>query len=180
MPRVVKINSIPNLVQYRKKIDADAVKNDVIGALDREGRRLIQLAYASREFENRTKNLKDSYCYGVFVGKDLIKSGFLTSSPDATKTNRGWSGREEAEAFLSEIGDRINHERISLVIGVALFYGSILEEGKPPLRKKYRVLANIETDLRELMRYGVKGLKYKAKYDIDAENSVVYRVDKNI
>lgn len=180
MPRKVLIKSIPNLSQYRKKINADAIKNDIIGALDREGKRLIQLAYASREFENRTKNLKDSYCYGVYVGKDMLSSGFLTSTPDATQTNRGWSGRVEAEEFLAKVGKGLKNDKISLVIGVALFYGSILEAGKPPLHRKYRVLANIEMDLRDLAQHGVKGYKYKARYAPDAEGSVVYRVDKNI
>lgn len=180
MPRKVSIKSIANLNQYRKKIDADAVKNDIIGALDKEGRRLIQLAYASREFENRTKNLKDSYCYGVFVGRNMVSSGFLTSSPDAATTNRGWSGRVEAEAFLEQVGKRLKGDKISLVVGVALFYGSILEAGAPPLRRKYRVLANIEMDLRDLAQYGISGEKYKARFAPDAEGSVVYRVDKNI
>ena len=180
MPRKVSIKSIANLKQYQKKINADAVKNDIIGALDKEGRRLIQLAYASREFENKTKNLKDSYCYGVFVGKNMLKSGFLTSTPDATKTNRGWSGRVEAEAFLSQVGKRLNSGKISLIVGVALFYGSILEAGAPPLHRKYRVLANIEMDLRDLAQYGVGGNKYKARFSPAVEGSVTYRVDKNI
>lgn len=180
MPRVVKIKSIPNLDQFRKKIDEEAIKNDTIGSLNREGRRLIQLAYASREFANQTNNLKDSYCYGVFVGKELRKSGFLTDTPDATKTNRGWSGRDEANAFLSEVGSRFSRDQISLVVGVALFYGSILEAGNPPLRKKYRVLANIEMDLRDLIRSGVKGYKYKTVYDANAEYGVKYRVDKKV
>ena len=110
----------------------------------------------------------------------MVAKGFLTKAPDATRTNRGWEGRIEAEAFLSEIGERFQPGSISLVIGVALFYGSILEEGAPPLRKKYRVLANIETDLRELAQFGVRGVKYKAVYNEDAENSIVYRIDKNL
>lgn len=180
MPRKVSIKSIPNLKQYQKKINAELIKNDIIGSLDREGKRLIQLAYASREFENDTKNLKDSYCYGVFVDGKIVSSGFLTSTPDATKTNRGWSGRVEADAFLEQVGARLKKNKISLVVGVALFYGSILEAGAPPLRRKYRVLANIEMDLRDLAQYGVRGNKYKARYAPDAEGSVVYRVDKNI
>jgi hypothetical protein len=180
MPRKVSIKSIANLNQYRKRINAEIIKKDIIGALDKEGRRLIQLAYASREFENRTKNLKDSYCYGVFVGKNMLSSGFLTSEPDATKTNRGWSGRVEAEAFLDKVGKRLKNDKISLVVGVALFYGSILEAGAPPLHRKYRVLANIEMDLRDLAQYGVGGNKYKARFAPDAEGSVAYRVDKNI
>jgi hypothetical protein len=141
---------------------------------------LIQLAYASREFENRTKNLKDSYCYGVYVGKDLISSGFLTPTPDATHSNRGWDGRVEAEAFLEEVSEKMKPEKISLVIGVALFYGSILEAGQPPLHRKYRVLANIESDLRELAQYGVRGIKYKGYYDAEAENSIIYKVDRKM
>ena len=166
MPRKnVKLNSLRQLKQYRAQINPKAIEEDIIRALEREGKRLIQLAYASRGFENRTKNLKDSYCYGVFIGNNLFSSGFLTSAREATQDNRGWNGREEAEAFLERVGRKIKDpSRISLVIGVGLFYGNILEKWG------YRVLANIETDLQELKAYGINGYKYNVKYDFDKSN----------
>lgn len=171
--RKVNLNGLRQLTQYRSWINPEAIKKDIVRALEREGRRLIQLAYASRGFENRTKNLKDSYCYGVFIGKNLLSSGFLTPNKDATETNRGWDGREEAIAFLERIGDKIEDpSRISLVIGVGLFYGGILEAGEPPLRAKYRVLANIETDLQELAAYGINGYKYNVKYDFSKTSRI--------
>lgn len=175
MPRVVKLNSIKQLRQYREWINVDAIKNDAIAALEREGKRLIQLAYASRGFENRTMNLKDSYCFGVFDGRKLVKSGFLTRNPEAERENRGWNGRLEAEAFLEEIGSRQKREGLSLVIGVALFYGQILED-----KWGYRVLANIHTELQELDQYGIQGVKYKAHYNVDSDYSIQYRRDNKL
>lgn len=165
-PRKVNLNGLRQLKQYRAWINPEAIEKDIIRALEREGRRLIQLAYASRGFTNRTMNLKDSYCYGIFIGNKLFSSGFLTDTPDATEDNRGWNGRDEAIAFLERVGDKIKDKsRISLVIGVGLFYGGILEAGEPPLHAKYRVLANIETDLQELRTYGINGYKYNVKYN---------------
>lgn len=176
MPRKVSINSIKNLVQFRNRIKPEAVEADLVKSLAEEGKRLMQLAYASRGFENRTKNLKDSYCCGVYYKGKLIDGtvSFLSREPEAEKTNRGWIGRVEAEAFLESVGKQISRKGYSLVIGVGLFYGGILES------RGYRVLANIEMDLRDLAKYGVKGYKYKARYSPDAEGSVVYRVDKKI
>lgn len=162
------------MIQYRNRINTKAIEDDIVLALSQEGKRLMQLAYASRGFANRTKNLKDSYCYGVYDKGKLVKKGFLSSAPDAERTNRGWSGRDEAEAFLSQVGEQINRKGFSLVIGVALFYGSILES------RGYRVLANIEMDLRDLRQSGVKGYKYKTVYDANAEYGVKYIVDKKV
>jgi hypothetical protein len=61
------------------------------------------------------------------------------------------------------------------VIGVALFYGSILED-----KWGYRVLANIHTELQELAQYGIQGVKYKAHYNIDSEYGIQYRRDNKL
>lgn len=173
--RKVKLNSIRNLIQYRSRINPDKAREDLIGGLAEEGYRLIQLAYASRNWENRTKNLKDSYVSAVFENGVLVKDSvrFLSRMPEAEKTNRGWSGRDEANYFLDEIGGRLKKHGIALVVGAAMFYAHILE-----VKWKYRVLANIDSELRALAQYGVAGRKYVAKFDLDAENSIVYRLDR--
>jgi hypothetical protein len=177
-PRRVSLSSIRQLRQYRSKIKPEVIKNDLIGGLAEEGRRLIMLAYASRGFENRTKNLKDSYVSAVFDGNRLIPETvrFISETPEATQAHTsGLKGREEAMLFLETMGRQIRRkEGLSLIIGATMFYSSILENMKPP----YRVLANIQTDLEELAKIGVKGLKYVTKYDLQGNNPYVYRVSR--
>lgn len=179
MARKVVIKSIKNLLQYRSKFNPEAVGEDFIESLAEEGRRIIMLAYASRGFENRTKNLKDSYVSAVFKNGRLIESSirFLNRDPneqDAEKAHSsGLWGREEAMYFLKDVKDRQPKEGYSLVIGVGMFYGSILEK-----KWKYRVLANAYTELEALKAHGIKSRKYLAHYcSTSEEKTYIYRVD---
>lgn len=173
MPRKVNLKSLKNLIQYQKRINPELIKNDLIGGLAREGKRLIMLAYASRGWNNRTKNLKDSYVSAVFVDGKLDEStvNFLSRTPEATRSNKGLRGRQEAMFFLEDIGARLKKKGICLVIGAAMPYSYKLE------KDGYRVLANIHTDLSELATVGVKGLRYVTKYDLSKENPYLYRID---
>lgn len=179
MARKVVIKSIRNLLQYRSKFNPNAVEKDFIESLAEEGRRIIMLAYASRGFENRTKNLKDSYVSAVFKNGHLIESSirFLNRDPneqDAEKAHSsGLWGREEAMYFLEDVKNRQPKEGYSLVIGVGMFYGSILEK-----KWGYRVLANAYTELEALKAHGIKSRKYLTYYSLDSEEKTyIYRVD---
>lgn len=179
MARKVVIKSIKNLLQYRSKLNPEAVGKDFIESLAEEGRRIIMLAYASRGFNDRTKNLKDSYVSAVFKDGELIEDSirFLNRDPkeqDATRAHTsGLWGREEAMYFLRDVKDRQPKEGYSLVIGVGMFYGSILEK-----KWGYRVLANAYTELEALKTRGIKSRKYLTYYSLDGkEKTYIYRVD---
>lgn len=179
MARKVVIKSIPNLLQYRSRFNPEAVEKDFVESLAEEGRRIIMLAYASRGFKDRTKNLKDSYVSAVFKDGELIRDSirFLNRDPgnqDATRAHTsGLWGREEAMYFLEDVKDRQPKEGYSLVIGVGMFYGSILEK-----KWGYRVLANAYTELEALKAHGIKSRKYLTYYSADSEEKTyIYRVD---
>lgn len=182
MARKMHINSLKNLVQYRKAIRPDLVENDLINALAREGERIINLAYLSRGFKDRSYNLHDSYVSAVFkngvwlknttryVGEEKAKFAVEYDELASGDPEVG-TGREEANRFLAKLqfsSGRPNS--IALIIGAAMFYSGIVES------LGYSVLANIETDLEELARKGVKGVKYLAHIDLDyASPPSIYR-----
>lgn len=138
-------------------------------ALANKGEEIINKAYRSRDWNNRTYNLHDSYVSAVFVdGKldastiryvdegtelskyavDVGKVGSKYYDGDPIQTN----GREEAEEFLKayQKRNRAKGNRIQLVIAAAMFYSGILES------KGFSVLANIEWDLFDLLQDGIQ------------------------
>ena len=182
MARKMHINSLRNLVQYRNAIRPDLVEDDLINALAREGQRIINLAYLSRGFKDRTYNLHDSYVSAVFkngvwlknttryVGEEkaefALEYGELASGDPEMGT-----GRDEANKFLAKLQFSPGRPNsIALVIGAAMFYSGIVES------RGYSVLANVETDLEELSKRGLKGVKYLAHIDLDyASPPAIYR-----
>ena len=178
--KYVRINSLKNLDWARSRLKPSAVKDDLINSLAEEGLRLIRLAYASRDWENRTKNLKDSYVSAVFDGNVLVERTirFLSSDPDATQAHSsGLRGREEAGYFLAEVGAKLKKQKnsgISLVIAATMPYASILESRNE--RWGFRVISHVNTELQELIRYGVTSIGYRAQYDLKNFGPSIYRI----
>lgn len=188
MPRAkkVSITSLRNLPQYISKINPTLVENELIGALAREGQRIINLAYASRGFENQSWNLHDSYVSAVFKGGKLVpgtvryvgkeeSKWFRDVATAEKKDTQPVSGREEANKFLNTLRFSPRPGGIALIIAAAMFYSGIVES------RGYSVLANVQTDLNELATVGVKGVSYLAHIDLDYSSSPsILRTDRMI
>lgn len=181
--KYVRINSLKNFAWAKSKLNPEAVKNDLINSLADEGLRLIRLAYASRDWKNRTKNLKDSYVSAVFEDGKLVSSSvrFLSpaDSPEATQAHTsGLRGREEAMFFLEEVGSKLKRQKgtggLALVIAATMPYASILET--PDEKWGYRVISHINTELQELISYGVTSIGYRAKYDLKKFGPSLYQM----
>lgn len=193
MPRKKKvyINSLRSLNQYRQRIlPPNAVKQDIIDYLTREGKRIIELAYASRGFENRTGNLHDSYVSAVFDNGHLVKNSVrYLSGEELSKKDMGKgieyensyiggeteykTGREEAEAFLHKWQfSKGRPGGIQLVVAAAMFYSGIVES------HGYSVLANIDLDMQNLARQNLSGTKYLSHIKLDEiTEPSIYRED---
>jgi hypothetical protein len=153
--------------------------NKFIDELANDGERAIKEAYATREFRNRSFNLKDSYGSAVYVDGKLIKRTIRYLGPeDATNAlSVGWiwdkprslpdfrgarrltgdeiqmTGREEVMDFFSHYVP--SGKGIELVIVAAMWYANVLEKGGANLRRKWRVISGAATFMYSLQRkYG--------------------------
>lgn len=120
-------------------------REDMLDALSNEGRRIASECEAERSYTHRTKNLKDSYGWGVYHDGKLQRRGFLTDSPEADRPRRiggaDVQGRQEIMEYLLRYKPTAQYE---LVVYAAMPYASILEE------RKYRVISTAVRKLDEM------------------------------
>ncbi len=129
----------------------------LIDSLAKDGERILAECEKERTYQHQTKNLYDSYGYGVYVHGKLEKSGFLSASPLASKAKvfdgEKIKGREEIEEFLRS--GYSPQGGIDLVIAAAMPYGKILEEGSGRLHHKYKVISMAHDKLKRIAgKYG--------------------------
>lgn len=162
-----------NLRQYRDGLNVSKICDTAAQSLAREGERIIQEAYASKDWENRTYNLYNSYVSAVFYNGALIDGRktvggvkftqstirfagpeHIPDDPEATIRQVNGvvieKGRDEAINFLKSYQRTHQGQKsLKLVIAAAMFYSGILES------KGYSVLSQVTTELDELFRKGV-------------------------
>lgn len=169
----------------------------LISELAREGERAIYEAYESRDWNNRTYNLHDSYGSAVYLKGRLVKSSVRYVGNELAKTGLsvGWKwnkprsmpdyrgerrlpgdevqmrGREEVMDFFSNYTPQ--SKGIELVIVAAMFYAGVLERGGGNLKKKYRVISGATTTMNRL-RDKYKGTlnKFTKARDISVMTSI--------
>lgn len=167
------ISSLRNLNQYRKRlISPKAAKEEIAKYLLREGGFIITAAYHTRGFNNRTWNLHDSYVAVVFVDGEIYdKPRFVGDAESDTPDPKTLTtGREEAEEFVELMKDEVPSEGVQLIIGAAMYYSGIVES------RGYQVLAQIETELADILRRGMTAVKYLAHVRLDEIcESSIYR-----
>lgn len=116
---------------------SEEIDNMITDALREEGQRIINECVEGRGYTHRTKNLYDSYGYGVYSGGRLKHSGYLSASPEA-KVGKKWygevmHGREEIQKYLSSYDP--GTRGYALLIAAAMPYGKVLEN------RKYQVIS---------------------------------------
>lgn len=123
--------------------------------LAEEGRKLITKAFETANFDkNKTQNLHDSYGSAVFYNGKLVPGTkyFFTSRAVGGKYNSQSGevdyGRSEIDNFFDTY--KSSFKGFELVTAAAIFYASILEKGSGRLRRKYRVISGIDSDLMDL------------------------------
>ena len=132
---------------------ADNAERAVVNYLIKKGIEIMETAYATRGFENRTFNLHDSYGCAVYKDGVYVNGSIQTLHPQAVKTKkvrgRQVKGHNEVERYLK------NHYKprakgLTLVVMTAMPYGEILERGGGNLKRKYQVIAGANHEMRKL------------------------------
>ena len=133
----------------------DDAEREMVNFLIEKGVQIMEKAYETRGFENRTGNLHDSYGCAVYNNGMYVNQSVRTLTPIAVKTKkvrgRYVKGHNEVERYLKHIY-RPRAKGLSLVVVAAMPYGEILEHGWGNLQKKYRVIAGINSDMASLSR----------------------------
>ena len=125
-----------------------ALKDELIRrttlALSKEGQRIIRECVDERTYTHRTRNLYDSYGYGVYFSGRLKRMGYLSTTETAEEPKKWYgeilSGRDEIERFL-KVTYKPKSSGFELVIAAAMPYGRILETQGDGLHHKYRVIS---------------------------------------
>ena len=169
MPKIQKLSQLANLKNFSKFFNAETITDHVVKSLAKEGQRIIRQAYLGRRWKNRTYNLYNSYVAGVIVNGRVRSIMYLgpEHAPDP-KYNTGYKygkkfhstsrkigyndaerGRREANNFIMSYAKQHKSKKVTLVIGVAMFYAGILE------RKGYHVLLGVGTELQNTKAKGL-------------------------
>lgn len=140
------------MANNKNNIQAEIKK--VVSQLANDGRLLVEKAYNTRTFENRTYNLHDSYGSAVYYNGVLQKDSIYYLSPQATAAKKWYGamlrGKNEIVDFFLEY--RGIGKGFDLVVVAAMPYASILEHGQGRLRQKYKVISGAMSDMEALAK----------------------------
>lgn len=133
-------------------INKDAIIRAYANSLATEGKRLIDIAFSTANFNNRTYNLHDSYGSCVFFnGKEIPNTrryvGRKATVGKTTPSGDLIFGRAEIDNFFDSY--KTSYKGFELVTAVAIYYGRILETGDG-LRRKYKVISGMDGALNAL------------------------------
>lgn len=138
----------------------------LIEALNIEAERILQECVNERDYTHRTKNLYDSYGYGIYLRGKLVKKGYLSAEAQADRprdfNGMKVKGRDEINAFLNSTYNPTNG--IDLVVVATMPYAAILESGGGGLKRSYRVISMSHGKLQQLARQ----IKGSSVYNITA------------
>lgn len=121
----------------------DNIIASILNELESDARRILEECVNEREYTHRTKNLYDSYGYGIYIRGKLKRIGYLSPAPQASVA-KSWygqkiKGRTEIRKYLS--GEYHAGNGIELAMVAAMPYAGVLEEGGGNLTRKYRVIS---------------------------------------
>lgn len=121
-----------------------------------EGGKLILQAVNSRDYTHRTYNLHDSYGSAVYLNGKLVEKSVMLLGSKATKAKsyKGskLKGSEEIMKYFQSYKPK---SEIELVVAAAMPYGVVLEKGEEGgggLKRKYKVISGINTEVDNLAK----------------------------
>ena len=173
----ISINSLRQLRQYKDFIKPDELENDLINTLAEYGQKIINMAYRTSTYTDRTLNLRDSYVSAVFKNGTLVpgtKRYVTLTSKDSPSKNISVAysdmangdpelrtGREEADLFLSKFQFSSGRPSgITLVVAAAMFYGGIIET-----KWNYKVISHVSNEMDRIAEIGIQLNKTRANID---------------
>ena len=116
-----------------------------------EGGKLILQAVNSRDYTHRTYNLHDSYGSAVYLNGKLVEKSVMLLGSKATKA-KSYKGSKlkGSEEIMKYFRSYKPKSAIELVVAAAMPYGVVLEKGGGGLRRKYKVISGINTEVGNL------------------------------
>lgn len=126
--------------------------NNLLDFLEKEGERILRECEEERTYTHRTRNLYDSYGFGIYLNGVLVRQGYLSASATAKKPRKWYGkeifGREEIDKYLrSEYSPT---KGIDMVVVATMPYAEILEFGMASLKNKYKVISMAHDKLKAL------------------------------
>ena len=124
--------------------------------LAKEGKRLIDKAFETANFDkNKTQNLHDSYGSCVFYnGKEVPNTRrYVGRKATVGKKNPQGElilGRAEIDKYFDSY--KPTTRGFELVTAAAIFYAEILEKGMGTLKRKYRVISGLGSEMNALAK----------------------------
>ena len=124
--------------------------------LAQEGKKLIDKAFATANFDkNKTQNLHDSYGSCVFYnGREVPNTRrYVGRKAIVGKKNPQGEfilGREEIDNYFDNY--KPTSKGFELVTAAAIFYAEILEKGMGTLKRKYRVISGLGSEMNALAK----------------------------
>ena len=134
----------------------DSYVRQYANSLALEGKRLIDRAFETANFDkHKTQNLHDSYGSCVFYnGKEVPNTRrYVGRKATVGKKNPQGElilGRAEIDKYFDSY--KPTSKGFELVTAAAIFYAEILEKGKGRLKRKYRVISGLGSEMDSLAR----------------------------
>ena len=134
----------------------DSYIREYSNMLAQEGKKLIDKAFATANFDkNKTQNLHDSYGSCVFYnGKEVPNTRrYVGRKATVGKVNPQGElilGRAEIDNYFDNY--KATSKGFELVTAAAIFYAEILEKGMGKLKRKYRVISGLGSEMNALAK----------------------------
>ncbi|MBR1525198.1 MAG: HK97 gp10 family phage protein [Prevotella sp.] len=119
----IKVTGIREAKEQLRKL-CERADNAILQALDEAGKRLVETALATKQYQNRTGNLSASMGYGVYYNGNEYSTGGFGGGDGETK------GRE----YLGQIQSQYAQSKFALIVVAGMEYAAAVE------RKGYVVL----------------------------------------
>ena len=130
----------------------DKIINNLADGLIKDGKKIVHEAIDKRTYEHDTFNLHDSYGAAVFYKGKIIREYYppqMATEPKYTDGMYVYGSDDIKEYFRLEY---VPERGLELAVVTSMWYATDLEKGKKPLKRKYRVISQIYSDMVELQK----------------------------
>ena len=141
------------------------ITNQVVNYLDKEGQKIVNNAYWSKEAKDRSGSMHDAYGYAVYYNGKMMKKGYAAGGRMSSEVHHGWikrgipddTGRGYLESFFEDYATEVKSTGFVLVCVNAIYYAQILEDGAQarPSRNistRYRIISQITDEMYDLQK----------------------------
>lgn len=143
----------------------EAYINRMADDLLKAGKRIVHEAIETRTYEHDTFNLHDSYGAAVFYNGKIIREYYppqKATEPQLTDDGLYVYGSDDIKEYFRI--EYVPEQGLELAVVASMWYGTELEKGKRPLKRKYKVISQIYSEMVELQKkYHANVIRIKGK-----------------